>query len=292
LGIEKTLKIGHQETMHEAAAPETCRNCGTALKGEYCHCCGQSAATVRRPARELFHDVAGNLLQWDSRLVRTLRILLFHPGKLSTDWVDGLRARYVPPFRLYIIASFILFLLVGVLARQGDFQVGTIRVHEESLVELEKAVDEARANGEWLVGLFLQASLEAVRDPASYIERLLGNLPKAAFLLLPAFALLHMGVNIRQDRYYIDHLVFSLHFHTFAFLLFAAVLLLGRLPWGIGVFADLLNLSLPLYAVVSFRNFNQQGWAKSVLKASIAFGAYSVFLTIGVAIYFSAVLFF
>lgn len=292
LEIEKAWEIPIPEWMASTAGTDACRNCGTELRGAYCHDCGQSAATIRRPARELLHDIFGNLLQWDSRLIHTLRLLFFSPGRLSGDWVEGRRARHVPPFRLYLVASLLLFLLVGLTMGPGESSIMTAEVKSESVIELQRALEEARANGEWLSGLFLQGTLDAVKDPAGFTRKVISNLPKAAFLLLPIFALLHMGINIRQGRFYIDYLVFSLNFHAFAFLLFALVLLLGLLPWGIGEFADILNLLVPVYLVIAFRNFNQQGVGKSLLKALIALGAYSLVLAVGVFVYFSAVLFF
>ena len=278
--------------MDASTGAGACRNCGTALKGAYCHVCGQSAATVRRPARELLHDVFGNLLQWDSRLIHTMRLLFFSPGRLSSDWVEGRRARHVPPFRLYLVASLVLFLLVGLSMEPGESTLLTAETQSESVVELQRALDEARANDEWLSGLFLQGTLDAVKDPDAFTRKVTNNLPKAAFLLLPVFALLHMGINFRQGRYYIDYLVFSLNFHAFAFLILALVILAGWLPWGIGQLADLLNLLVPVYLVLAFRHFNQQGLGKSLLQAAVTLTAYGLFLIFGIFLYLSAVLFF
>jgi hypothetical protein len=82
------------------------------------------------------HDVLGGILQWDSRLLHTLRLLLLHPGGLSNEWVDGKRARYVPPFRLYIVASFILFLVVGIMTRGGNLETQAVVIDDASAVEI------------------------------------------------------------------------------------------------------------------------------------------------------------
>jgi hypothetical protein len=268
-----------------------CRNCGAALQGVYCHECGQSSAIIRRPTKEVLDDAMGNILHWDSRLTRTLRLLFFHPGKLALEWIEGRRMRYVPPFRLYIIASFILFLLVGISARQGSEGYEFVTIGEDSMAEIQESIDEAKANGEWLSGIFLQATLEALKDPSAYVRKIVSNLPKAAFLFLPIFALLHMGVNFRQGRYYIDYLVFSLHFHAFIFSLIALTLLMGLISEPLGSFAELLYFSIPVYGLVAFRNFNQQGWAKSFLKGTLISGAYGTLLGIGIAFFFAAILF-
>ena len=120
------------------------------------------------------------------------------------------------------------------------------------------------------------------------MQRIVSNLPKAAFLLLPLFALLHMGVNFRQKRYYIDYLIFSLNFHAFAFFLISLSLLLSLISEKLKAPADFLNLLVPVYGVIAFKTFNQQGWLKSALKACVAFGSYSIILMILIVIYFGA----
>lgn len=264
-----------------------CRNCETELSGEFCHKCGQSSIIVRRPARDLFNDVVTNLVQWDSRLIHTLKNLFIRPGFLSLEWINGRRMRYVPPFRLYIVASFILFLFVGLAANLSPEDAGiAISDASEATEDLTTALEEARENGEWLAEIMLVAAIDLVEDPAAYIQKIVRHLPKAAFLLLPIFALIHLAVEFRKDRYYIDFLVFSLHFHAFAFSLIALILLTGLISQRAGDFANLLNFLIPVYAIIGIKRFNQQSWIKSIMKGVLIFGAYSTILTFGVALFF------
>ena len=270
---------------------ETCRNCGTLLKGEFCHHCGQSAKVIRRPTREVLDDALGNVFHWDSRLLRTLRMLISRPGQLSVEWTEGRRMSFVPPFRLYIIVSFVLFLVVGITARQDNTDFQVLSADSSALQSLQAAVQEAKEAGDWFTGIFLQATLQALEDPAAYLRKITSNLPKAAFLFLPVFALLHMLANIRQARYYIDYLVFSLNFHAFSFLLITLVVVTGLISSTVGNFMEWLYFGLPVYGIVAFRTFSQQGWGKSILKGILVFGSYSAFLSVGIGLYFAAVLF-
>lgn len=271
--------------------PGSCRNCGTELSGEFCHHCGQSSVVVRRPARELMNDVVSNLLQWDSRLLHTLKNLFIRPGYLSLEWVNGRRMRYVPPFRLYIVASFLLFLLVGFAAQQGASNVEFVAEEATNVSEeLTTALEEARANGEWLSEFTILAIMEVVEDPAAYVQKIITHLPKAAFLFLPIFALLHLAMEFRKNRYFIDYLVFSLHFHAFAFSLLTMIIVIGFVSQRAGEIANLLNLLVPVYAIIGIRKFNQQSWIKSLLKGTLIFGAYSIILGFGVACFFVTLL--
>ena len=62
--------------------------------------------------RELMED----FLDLDSRFMRTLKPLLFQPGKLTRDYLSGRRFRYTPPLRLYIFSSMAFFILAAMLA--------------------------------------------------------------------------------------------------------------------------------------------------------------------------------
>ncbi|MEJ2534800.1 MAG: DUF3667 domain-containing protein [Gammaproteobacteria bacterium] len=59
--------------------------------------------------RELLED----FLDFDSRFARTLKPLLFKPGRLTRDYLDGRRFRYTPPIRLYLFSSIAFFLLAA-----------------------------------------------------------------------------------------------------------------------------------------------------------------------------------
>lgn len=271
---------------------ETCRNCGTELQGEFCHKCGQSATIVRRPAKELVEDAFSYVFQWDNRLIHTLKSLFFNPGQLSLDWVNGMRMRYVPPFRLYIISSFILFLLIGISPQQGTVEFQDTGLEKSKITEeLQNAVAEADANGAWFSAAIIRAVGEAVENPSAYKRKITSNLPKAAFLCLPLFALLHMATEFRKDRYYIDFIVFSLHFHAFAFLLLSIIMVTGLIYKPAGEIAQLLNLAAPVYTVVGLRKFNSQTWMQGILKGILIFGAYSACLIIGLAFYFMLLMF-
>ncbi len=64
----------------------------------------------------LLREFLEDFLELDSRFMRTLKPLLFKPGKLTRDYLDGKRFRYTPPIRLYIFSSMAFFILAAMLA--------------------------------------------------------------------------------------------------------------------------------------------------------------------------------
>lgn len=97
-----------------AVGARLCENCGTTLAGQYCSECGQ-----RHHDHPVHHfwpflsEATEDLTHADSRLWRTLIALLFRPGFLTREFLDGRRVRYLPPVRLYLVVSVIFFLIVG-----------------------------------------------------------------------------------------------------------------------------------------------------------------------------------
>lgn len=92
-----------------------CLNCGQDLdiSEKYCHHCGQLNSTKKLTFEDFFTEFFGGILAYDSRLYQTLEALFFNPGKISKDYVEGKRARYVNPYKFYLSVSIIFFIIWG-----------------------------------------------------------------------------------------------------------------------------------------------------------------------------------
>src|SRR5262245_11850574 len=99
-----------------------CLNCGVPLAGPFCSACGQRNIPPYPSVRELVIDAFWELSGWDGRFVATVRELFRHPGSLTREFLEGRRARYLSPLRLYLMASLVYF-LAGAVAPKPD--VGT-----------------------------------------------------------------------------------------------------------------------------------------------------------------------
>lgn len=87
---------------------KTCANCGTPLLGHFCHECGQQGH-LHNKLGHLLHEFVEGIAHFDGRLWRTLPLLAWNPGRLSRDWIEGKRARYVAPLHIFLFALFLLF---------------------------------------------------------------------------------------------------------------------------------------------------------------------------------------
>ncbi|MCY3968724.1 MAG: DUF3667 domain-containing protein [Acidobacteria bacterium] len=246
----------------KAADIARCPNCGSDQVDRYCAACGQRAGDLHTSVGQFIRDAMDGLFSFDSRVWRTLIALVFRPGLLTVEYWQGRRARYVAPLRLYLFVSFFTFLLFALFARgnvvdmTGEDRDAPVRI---TLTESEIAEEDAG----WFVDRVLRPIMEDTEDfEALFVRRL----PWMFFALVPLFAGLLRLLYRRRERFYVPHLVFALHFHAAAFLVFVAGRA-GALLWepvfSFAILAILVALFLSLR-----RSFNE-GWFRTVVKEAV-----------------------
>jgi hypothetical protein len=97
---------------------DICLNCNTPLRPEdnYCPNCGQENNTHTIPVKHIILETFEDFFHFDTKLWNTVKTTFTRPGQITADYLEGKRARYVPPVKLYIFISFIFFLLLGKLS--------------------------------------------------------------------------------------------------------------------------------------------------------------------------------
>ncbi|MEO0560123.1 MAG: DUF3667 domain-containing protein [Bacteroidota bacterium] len=373
-----------------------CLNCGNALPGAYCPSCGQKAQRLRQPVHLFLRDSFVEFFGLDGRIWKTLGVLLFKPGRLTSTYIAGRRMAYLRPLRIYLSSTLLFFVLLATLdpVRQLETQVeatfdsDTVRVAEQLIVndsllrllpvrlealqrardsiqtrrdsleqvrearvdapeaqdslaaevrslgglardidELEGEVEEVDEDTEGVTERMAELRLEsallsalppdtlivpdeiqevtrrllsdgpqislggpdwltrsraaqALRDARTNSERgraavdllrgAIGHIPTVMFIVLPVFAFILKVLYVRRDWYYSEHLVFGLHTHAFAFVIFSLIGLASLVgsgsDWSAPVIT-VLALSIPLYFLLAQKHVYRQGWIRTVVKA-------------------------
>ena len=103
---------------HPVDPDRPCANCGGEVYDRYCTSCSQLATDFHRPFWDLILTSLGDTFAFDSRLWRSLPMLMLRPGRMTRNYLEGKRARYVPPFRMFLIGSVLFFLTIFTLGDQ------------------------------------------------------------------------------------------------------------------------------------------------------------------------------
>jgi hypothetical protein len=282
-----------------------CLNCGTRLRGQYCGHCGQRSHNRLISIWQLLQEAFGDLLELDSRLWRTLLPLLARPGQLTKDYLEGRRARYMPPFRTYLVLS-VIFFVVAFFDPQDDLSLffepeppptaeeiaameeekkQAEEEHEEEIdtalqklkaLEAEgkisqEVIEEYENDGglvisfddedgedglfgdcenmnlsdeedapEWLTKRFSDERLKLLcernkaRGNDNIADAIVDNIPVALIVLLPIMAMVLKVLYPLSRRYFVEHLLFFVHFHAFFFLIMILLILFARLAGLLG----------------------------------------------------------
>lgn len=117
------------------------------------------------------------------------------------------------------------------------------------------------------------------------------NLPIAMFCLLPFYALLLKILYIRPKRFYSEHLVFGMHIHTAAYVVFTVLVLVPDVP-SVGWLSPLLILALALHYFLALKRYYGNGAFLTLVKYVILAGLYSFLLTLALVGAAGAVLMF
>jgi hypothetical protein len=112
------------EAVDGHTAERNCLNCGCALSGDYCHCCGQQAH-VHRTLGAFWHDLLHGVLHFEGKIWRTLPMLALHPGQLTRRYVHGERAKFVSPLALFLFSAFLMFAVFSLLGAPTDLTSDT-----------------------------------------------------------------------------------------------------------------------------------------------------------------------
>lgn len=259
---------------------EACANCGEILRGPYCHGCGQKRmADGDRRLGHLLGQLFAAATDLDGRFWRSLRALLFQPGRLSRDYLDGRRRHWLAPMTLFLLANVLYFLSPGTLT---DFNLPLSdqmsQVHSritnpwvmQRIAERDRALQARRA-----------ALPEARRDaaPARYTladyardyGAQAGNVGKALIIVHIPFLAVGLALMFRRRRlYFAEHAVVATHLFTFTLLYIQLVMLplgwlldrMGRIEGPIAFWLVMATLALMglHYARAVRRVYAPPGW--------------------------------
>lgn len=248
----------------------TCADCGTRYVGNFCPRCGQESLIETPTVRHFVREAVDQFIAIESKLWRTLRMLITQPGALTDEYLRGRRQRYVRPFKLYLTISVVFFSLFSFMP--GSFKnainIKADNDQDKATAEVQKDAPPEGSNGfeKWIVDKMVRLSHPDEQVRAK--RQLADEAPYAMFFLMPYFAALLRWFYRSRKRLYGEHLLFSVHLHTFGFM----VLMIGFLP--LQVLHRLIDWILAVYLFFALREFYGGGWVGTLWRMGLLYVFY------------------
>lgn len=294
-----------------------CGNCDELAGPHFCPHCGQEVDARHGPLWAVGREFLSDWLSLDSQLLRSLRALL-RPARLSELYLSGKRAPFLRPFRLYLVASLVLFSTVLtldtpdvaeydiILGGQSIGQASTEANHARQLqigsetATVRKSLD--LLNDQTTLGrltIHLAGDrIERVQalPPEQAVEMLFTGLRRTLPLTLILFVpLLALGLKLLYIRrralhhLYLDHLVFAVHFQSALFFGLSATWLIGRLarfelPGNLIAAVVAIVALIWVYLPFALRKFYRQSRLWTGLKTLAVLYLYSELLSLIISV--------
>ena len=114
-----------------------------------------------------------------------------------------------------------------------------------------------------------------------FLQTLLNNVPTMMLFCVPLFALVLKLLYVRKGRYYVEHLVYALHIHTFAYLGVTVIVLcaLAIAQWSHTLrvlFSIACGFAMFVLVFLSIRRVYGEGWFFTTFKFLLGGIAYGV----------------
>jgi uncharacterized protein DUF3667 len=179
------------------------------LVGDFCHDCGEKRPESRDlTLRHFFTEAAQELTSVEhSKLFHTIRALLFRPGFLTNEWIAGRRRLYLKPLNLCLGIFALSLFAYSVYKPVSTYDLNNLLTqtgNKEAMKTLEKLAAEK------------QMKMEALLDRIS--EKWQHFMSLSPLVFVGAFALVLQLVFMFSRRYFVEHLVFSMHYVSFSLL--------------------------------------------------------------------------
>ena len=295
-----------------------CHNCSEKLKDymNYCPHCGQENHSLKVPFKQLAGEMLTEGINLDSKFLRSLKPLVFSPGELTNQFIDGRRVSYIAPIRLYFFITFVFFLFSSYSSVQDsstvDQQEQTINFnlttnsdstarHYSNMEELRTDIDEGGMDDlldslegdDSFIPTMVRKVVSLSKLSSKEITRYaLNNVSIAVFIALPFLAMIFMVTYRERELLFIEHLIHSFHVHSFFFLFLTLYSVFTFYVYESEWLTLVLLIVVGGYLYKSCRNVYQLNRWPSIWRCTLVWFSYSLILfavfvcTFAVSIYF------
>jgi hypothetical protein len=208
---------------HTPAA--TCPSCGSDRFARFCAECGERRSEAADLSlRRFLAEAVEALTTADSRLWRSFRALLFQPGRLAAEHLEGRRRFWLGPVQLFVVCNILFFVFLFFL----PVHVFTTRLYDQLYSHEYSSRIIGLTTSEGIALWRLVEDPDLYRRYAPAFNAATEGLAKTlVIVMVPAFAGILTLLFHRRRRHFVEHLVFGFHFYAVLMIGIMATVLVG-----------------------------------------------------------------
>jgi len=269
------IKIGDKQP--SAGSTFLCPSCNAKTIGLFCGNCGEKEVTaqdysVQHYGREIV--AAATLLE--SKVFRSIWLVLTRPGYLSSEYFRGRRVRYMKPLQLFVFVNVLYYFSLTLFSATTFTTPLTTQLHGNNYYPGYASTRVERK---------LQKEKISYQELELKYNAKTGVLSKTfIFLLIPIFALLFYVLFFKKRKYLAEHVVGATHFWAFHLLLLGVIVPIAtitllrifralNIPAAFvtndGITSTFIQICIAVYLFIMLRGFYASSKVYGALAASL-----------------------
>lgn len=190
------------EKRHELSQTN-CLNCGSTIKGDFCHQCSQRARdNTDRSLSRLLGEFFSNIFFLDNRFFLSAWFLLRFPNRMTVEFLEGKRKKFISPITLFLFFNLIYFF------------VNPLSDYSLPLSDQMYSQPYSKWIKEWVDHKLQKKGLDE-QSYANTYQNTSDNISKSIMIInIPMIAVFVYLLSFKKRRFYFDSLIFSFHFFS------------------------------------------------------------------------------
>lgn len=228
-----------------------CINCQEPLKGKFCHDCGEKIVEDNDfSLKMIIQQFIDGFTNVDSKFLKSFYYLLFKPGKLSLNFINGHRIPFMKPFQLFIVINILFFFFLG----DADIFRIPAKWYFSDGINVESKISES-------------FSFDLLKQ--KYDSESLTNSKLFIFILLPFYSVIFWLIHIKKKILFGKHFIFAIHYLSFFMLFSVSLVITPKEIWTPRVTQLVLFIVNFFYLFSAMRKFYNESIKVTIFKTLI-----------------------
>lgn len=237
-----------------------CPNCSHRYSGTFCPSCGQKKLSERSKSFYYFLEEAlHGFFHYDGKIYTAIKYLITRPGFLTLQFFQNRRQAFIKPFSLLLLFTLFLYFF-------------GLKLHILHEFKIERIMEENSRIGAMITNYIQDRGIDRLAFLQEFDAYKTGWQKLYYTLLVPLTAIVCGLLLIPKKRFFVEHLVFSIHaVCTYIILLFFYLVILitaqlildfgGDVFWGLQV----LMLVMIIYSALAVRRAYEVRWIYAIV---------------------------